>query len=116
MANVVDNGKYVRRLGMVMEVLHDDKVLAYAFNPDEEAERGENTMVRVLHDDKVLVYALIPERKAREKADSMKLCLTQPQRQITMANVVDNGKLINNIWGLWWLINKKKEKLKNYYI
>ena len=42
MANVMDNGKVVYHLGMVMKVLHDDKVLAYAFNPDEEAERRKH--------------------------------------------------------------------------
>ena len=42
MANVVNNGKDVRRLGMVMEVLHDDKVIIYALIPvRKEREKKE---------------------------------------------------------------------------
>ena len=40
MAKVVDNGKFVHHLGMVMEVLHDDKVLVYAFCPERKV-RGK---------------------------------------------------------------------------
>ena len=37
MANVLKNGKDVRYLGMVMKVLHDDKVIVHAINPEDPA-------------------------------------------------------------------------------
>ena len=33
------NGRDVHHLGMVVEVLHDDKVIAYAINSEEQRER-----------------------------------------------------------------------------
>ena len=61
MANVLDNGKDVYHLGMVVKVSHDDKVLVYALIP-RRTERGEDAMMEVSHDDKVVVSAINPGR------------------------------------------------------
>ena len=58
MANVVDNGKDVYHLGMVVKVLNDNEVVVYAINPGSR----ESPVVKVLNDNKVLAYAFNPER------------------------------------------------------
>ena len=57
---------YIYHLGMVVEVLHNDKVLVYALIP-AYTERGESTMTKSLHDDKAPIYALIPAKTERAK-------------------------------------------------
>ena len=68
--------RLVREDSTVVKVLDDDKVLVHAVNP-KRTERGESIVVKVINDNKVVIYTLNPKTKEREerdrKADSVQL-------------------------------------------